>query len=972
MKKGKNTAPLRIALIYALFGTLWIILSDKAVDFFIPASSGRLMLQTIKGWLFVLASASLIYLMFRKDMKVLQESELRFRSMIEHGLDNISLLAADGTLLWESPAIIRTLGYQPDQFKGHNIFELIHPDDMEWVQLQVEGILREPDNVSRGVFRVKHANGSWRWIECVGTNLLHEPSVNALVINYRDITERKEAEEVLRESEERYRSLFENMLEGYAFCKMLFENGEPTDFLYLKTNSSFEKLTGLKNVDGKKVSEVIPGIQKDDPELFKIYGRVALTGEPEWFEIHVSSLKDWYSISVYCPMKEYFVAVFDVITERKQAENALREKEVQYRNLADSGTALIWTSGTDKLCNYFNMPWLKFTGRTLEQETGNGWTEGVHPDDFDRCLETYITAFDKRESFDMEYRLRHVSGEYRWLQDLGTPNYDSNGKFIGYIGHCFDITERKHAEEQLQLLKVSVDVALDGAYWMDMEGHFLYVNDAGCKALGYTREEMLQMSIQEINPRANAERWNQVIQNLKENMTSTIESIHRRKDGSEFPVELTSAYVKFGEQEYCNGFAKDITERKQAEKTIREYAADLEQRVEQRTAELVHANRAKDEFLANMSHELRTPLNSILGFSETLLEGVRGPLNERQEQGVKIIHSSGEHLLGLINDILDVSKIEAGKFELHPETVSVNDICHSSLNFVKQLAKKKSITVEYSSPPDSPSILVDPKRLKQILVNLLNNAVKFTPENGNITLKVQADAGRDQMRFSITDTGIGIAPDDLPKLFKPFVQLDSSLSRQYEGSGLGLMLAQKLVDMHGGSIQVESAVGRGSTFTVVLPHKQNTDSINAGDLLFGEVQQEDKSASQSVTGTKILLAEDNETNVMVIRDYLEAYGYQVSVAYDGVEALALAKEVSPALILMDVQMPQMDGLEAIRRLRATPGFATIPIIALTSFAMSGDRERCLEAGASEYLSKPVQLKLLLQFIEELTVRPHSS
>jgi PAS domain S-box-containing protein len=261
----------------------------------------------------------------------------------------------------------------------------------------------------------------------------------------------------------------------------------------------------------------------------------------------------------------------------------------------------------------------------------------------------------------------------------------------------------------------------------------------------------------------------------------------------------------------------DITERKRAVELIRQYATELEKRVDERTTELVRANRAKDEFLANMSHELRTPLSSILATSELLLEGVRGPMNERQEQAVQIIQSSGDHLLGLINDILDIARIEAGKFELHPENVEVNEICQSSLVFIKQLADKKSIEVKYSASPTSLTVFADPKRLKQILVNLLNNAAKFTPEKGTITLKVQADAKAGLMHFSITDTGIGIKPEDLPKLFKPFEQLDASLSRQYEGSGLGLSLVKRLIDIHKGHIKIQSEVGKGSCFTFDLP-----------------------------------------------------------------------------------------------------------------------------------------------------------
>ncbi len=250
----------------------------------------------------------------------------------------------------------------------------------------------------------------------------------------------------------------------------------------------------------------------------------------------------------------------------------------------------------------------------------------------------------------------------------------------------------------------------------------------------------------------------------------------------------------------------------------------LEHRVVERTAELnqtntelEHANRIKDEFLANMSHELRTPLTSILGLSESMLEERRGSLNDHQQKSLEIIAASGQHLLELINDILDLSKIEAGKFDFYPQPISVDEICRSSLVFVKSQAAKKSITVTYIQETSISKIYADPRRIKQILVNLLSNAVKFTLEKGEVILQVNADLDQDLIKFSVMDNGIGISVQDLQRLFQPFVQLDSGLNRQHEGTGLGLALVQRLTDLHGGSVQVESEVGKGSRFTVNLP-----------------------------------------------------------------------------------------------------------------------------------------------------------
>jgi signal transduction histidine kinase/CheY-like chemotaxis protein len=405
---------------------------------------------------------------------------------------------------------------------------------------------------------------------------------------------------------------------------------------------------------------------------------------------------------------------------------------------------------------------------------------------------------------------------------------------------------------------------------------------------------------------------------------------------------------------------------------------ELERRVADRTAELnrtntelEHANRAKDEFLANMSHELRTPLNSILGMSESLLEQRRGPLNEFQQNSLRVVVSSGRHLLELINDILDLSKIEAGMLDYYPQLISVDEICRASLSFVKSQALKKSIALIYNDHAAIATISADPRRLKQILVNLLANAVKFTPEHGRVTLEILIDPEQNRIQFSVIDTGIGIAPEDLAHLFTPFVQVDSNLNRQFEGTGLGLVLVQKLTDLHGGSVQVESQVGQGSRFTINLSWVKDMvtpqEIIDSGEKLpaYEESEKSTRPSEEPSKGGVILLAEDHLANVLTIGEYLEAHGYTVVNAHDGLEAIQRAQETNPDIILMDIQMPVMDGLEATRRLRANPRFASTPIIALTALAMPGDQERCLLAGASEYLSKPVSLKTLRQTIENI-------
>ncbi|MEB3214913.1 MAG: GAF domain-containing protein [Nostocales cyanobacterium 94392] len=426
-----------------------------------------------------------------------------------------------------------------------------------------------------------------------------------------------------------------------------------------------------------------------------------------------------------------------------------------------------------------------------------------------------------------------------------------------------------------------------------------------------------------------------------------------------------------------NQLQQELAERQQAQQQLTE----RNQQLAVSNEELARATRLKDEFLANMSHELRTPLNAILGMSEGLQEKLFGQINYRQLKALQTIEGSASHLLELINDILDVAKIESGQMELDIIPTNVAALCQSSLAFIKLQALKKRIQLQTNLPQELPDLLIDKRRIRQVLINLLNNAVKFT-ERGSIILEVslqqpftEVDCTNNQsqkfLRIAVIDTGIGIALEDIKRLFEPFVQIDSALNRQYTGTGLGLALVKRIVELHGGQVGVTSKLGVGSCFTVDLP------CVPSAYCSFQIKTQPELSIEPSYpveeTSNLILLAEDNEANINTVSSYLRAKGYCLLLAKNGQEAVALAKSEAPELILMDIQMTGMDGIEAIQEIRRNPNLASVPIIALTALAMKGDRERCLAAGANDYLSKPVKLKQLTSTIEKLLAlgrRPH--
>jgi signal transduction histidine kinase/CheY-like chemotaxis protein len=410
-------------------------------------------------------------------------------------------------------------------------------------------------------------------------------------------------------------------------------------------------------------------------------------------------------------------------------------------------------------------------------------------------------------------------------------------------------------------------------------------------------------------------------------------------------------------------------------KEIRHHSKELEQRVRERTADLSRVNadlaqavRVKDEFLASMSHELRTPLTGILGLSEALQLKVYGELSEKQGKTLKTIEESGRHLLDLINDILDLSKIEAGKLELQFAPCSLADICQASLQLIRGMAQKKNQRVHYTPTAEPIIIHVDARRLKQLLVNLLSNAIKFTPQNGELGLEVKTSESGRKFELTVWDKGIGIDSGNLQNIFKPFVQLDSGLAREYSGTGLGLALVKRLTELHNGGIEVESRVGGGSRFTVVLPRSpENTVPIPsiARRATGGLVPPPDPSKTPLV-----MFADDNELVLQMVADFLEAMQYRVIKVHSGTELIEQASKLHPDIMLVDIQMPGIGGLETIRRIRSHPDPLVVgtPVIAVTALAMPADRERCLDAGANDYMSKPLKLKALAVAIQKLLER----
>lgn len=541
----------------------------------------------------------------------------------------------------------------------------------------------------------------------------------------------------------------------------------------------------------------------------------------------------------------------------------------------------------------------------------------------------------------------------------------------------------RKSEERTRLLLNSTG---EGIYGVDTQGRCTFCNPAGVKMLGYESDAQLLgremhrlMHYSYPDGQPYPVRECKAFQTHRDGRPAHVDDeVFWRCDGSSFPVEYRSFPIRHDDRLLgaVVTFA-DITERKRVEDNLKEAhaalaveRAALAERVRERTealrvanAELARSARAKDEFLAAMSHELRTPLTSILGNLEILIDRLQGPLNDRQTKTLRTIEESANHLLSLINDILDVAKVEAGKMTLSWDEIPVKQLCAASLRLIKQSADHKALKVSSQIDPEVRIIRGDARKLKQLLVNLLSNAVKFTPDGGAIGLEVEGNPSERQSRFTVWDTGIGIDEKQQEQLFRPFMQLDSKLSRQYRGTGLGLALVRRMAELHGGRVYLESALGKGSRFSVLLPWDPTTDATLAGGEQHPACERPAAAVDDISGETVVLLAEDDTATMTMLCEYLEAQGYTLITARDGEEAVSKAVKERPDVVLMDIQMPGMDGLAAIENLRRIPRLRRTPIIALTALAMPGDRERCLEAGADDYLGKPVGLKELHQKIQ---------
>ena len=560
------------------------------------------------------------------------------------------------------------------------------------------------------------------------------------------------------------------------------------------------------------------------------------------------------------------------------------------------------------------------------------------------------------------------------------------GNTRAFIGVIRDITDRVRREQILldsdAQHRAILETAVDGIIIIDSLGTVRMYNPACENMFLFSAEEVVGQNVKMLMPSPYYDEHDRYLQNYSATGERKIigigrEVIARRKDGTTFPMELSVGETTMGGNRFFVGILRDITKNKTAEEALLKSEAELQKRVDEIAAladentkareEAEAASRIKSEFLASMSHEIRTPMNGILG----MLSALEGQgLNAEQRESVGLIRESSEALLEILNDILDISKIEAQKIELETTTFSINEFLALAEGMWRRRAQDKGLAfVLRNSATAHDLVRGDGTRLRQVLFNLISNAIKFT-DRGEVTLSVDAEgaSGRVKLRFEVSDSGIGISPEQLEKLFQPFVQADRSTTRRFGGSGLGLSISKKIVELMGGEMGVESRLGEGSTFwfTVSL----ETGDRSSRDAGVSGALRTARSETDLETGLRILLAEDNHINQKVIASLLKPLDCELDIVGNGRDAVRAVLRADYDVVLMDIQMPEMDGLAATREIRSLPGrVSKIPIIAITANAMKGDRERYIGGGMDDYVSKPLDPYGLFTAIARNTSTP---
>jgi PAS domain S-box-containing protein len=750
--------------------------------------------------------------------------------------------------------------------------------------------------------------------------------------------------------------------------------------------------------EARRVMAGLRGILEARQERFEMeYPCPTADGHERWFRFRAMR-------SDRGPM-ERVVLLHEDITPRKRAERELQDSERLFRLMADTTPGLVWMSDPGRKFTYFNRRWLEFRGRTLEQERGTGWMEGIHPDDRGRWEHEIAAASADRRPFELELRLRRADGEYRWLLASGAPLFATEGVFGGHIGSCVDVTDRRRAEEASRFLAEASDAlasSLDYQTTLSAVARLAVPQIADWCAVDMLGPDgsLQRLAVVHADPNK-VELARELERRYSVHMGADSGVPNVMRTGfpelvSEIPDELLAETAEdpehheilrgLGLKSYiivplaARGRTLGALTLMTAESGRRYGMSDLAfaENLAGRAAlavdnarlyrEAQELNRMNDEFLATLSHELRTPLNAIVGWAHLLRDGkLDEPMRQR---AIETINRNAKSQSQLIADILDVSRIVTGKLRLDLRPVELAPIVEATVDTMRPTAEAKGVALEAQAEDTSAQVSGDSDRLQQVVWNLVSNAIKFTPRGGVVRVKVSRE--RSHATIVVEDNGAGMPPELIPRIFERFLQGDSTSTRFQGGLGLGLAIVRHMVEMHGGTVDAFSrGLGLGSTFKVKLPvtavlparpERGEPGGRRAGD--------EAGAFPATLDGLTVLVADEDQDSRELISAVLQQRGARVVGAASTEEALNLLRTENADVLLSDVEMPGEDGYAFIQKVRALPPEegGRVPAAALTAYARREDRVKTLLAGYQIHLAKPVEPDELVTAVSSLSGR----
>ncbi|MCC7702400.1 PAS domain S-box protein [Janthinobacterium sp. GW460P] len=823
-------------------------------------------------------------------------------------------------------------------------------------------------------FRLRHSDGHWRWLLARGAVLTRASDGAATQASgiVCDISERKQDEQ----------SRMRSMLEAAPEAMLVADVEGKVHY----ANQIGARCFGypLAELTGMSLEQLVPESTAShsvgDPQArHSLPGRVMMARRRDGThfpaKVSLSPLRMAGQVFSIVSLRD--------MTQRQRAEEALHASSERYRLIVQTAAEGIWMTDADGKTTFVNPKMAHMLGYTVQEMLGRPLLDFMDRDSqllMQRRLASHGSAASQPDQVDFRFFRKDQSSLWGLLSS--TSIQSDNGEPGGTLAMITDITERRQASIALsnssQRMASVFGAVTNGLVVQDSHGHILESNAAAERMLAASPAgNSLWQAIRE-DGSAFDQRSHPVHITLStgEAMRDVLMGV-QQPDGSLSWLSVNTEAIRdeYGKVGMVVASLTDITYHKRSESALRELNEHLEERVAQRTEQLDQAKQvaeeaslAKGQFLANMSHEIRTPMNGVIGMAYLAL---KTDLEPRQRDYLEKIRFAGEHLLGIIDDILDISKIEAGKLEIERVNFSFDHVVQTLMTVVAPRAAGKNLELLFEIDPQLPAVLVgDPLRLGQVLINYANNAIKFS-EQGSITVKVRkvvADAKHCLVRFEVCDHGIGLSQDEMSKLFQSFQQADTSTTREYGGTGLGLAICKQLAQLMGGDVGVDSRPGAGSTFwfTANLGISDQAAPAMLDSMVQTAAAMRASADAALVMRTlkhaRILLVEDNTFNQQVALELLEEAGASVCLANNGEEALDLLRQTQFDCVLMDVQMPLMDGLQATRHIRADPQLAHLRVLAMTATATSEDRVRCLDAGMDDFISKPIQPAMMYQTI----------